>query len=225
MPGAHYKNDRRHQARYTIAPDKVVIGQIERKQADENIQGELLDLSSCGSKVSLRTNLTFSEKVNFRILVPEVSIDISVHAIVAWVRSIGNDDWHVGCYFTTRIPDEIFDQLGVAGYIDRRRGRRWKVSISGVARWELSSQAYPVEIVDYSGRGFCLLSGRAGIVGSMVCFEFHDMDGAIQTIFGQVKWQTCSDGQYRQGCEFKGISTCSKGVELLHDLSTVVTPT
>ncbi len=176
---------------------------IQRVAADDNdmFDAELVDLSTGGAKFVVPNCLHFCEAVELRIHVSEIGLDISVNAQVCWMRTNEDGTWIVGCSFTPGISEEILLELGVGGYIDRRREQRHHANISATASWQLDKEQTPVVVSDYSTAGFCLSTPKVGTVGQRIILRLESAEES-HTIAGMVQWQVKAHDTRLMGCTF-----------------------
>ena len=193
--------EKRRELRYEILDLESIKVQVRRGQPRETIQAELIDISPGGAKLSLRVCLRFAELVELCIKVPELKLRVDLVSEVCWVRP-ERDRWLIGLVLKTNIPEEALARLAKAKIIDRRSASRHSVKSQAIVRWELESEACPVEVRNYSAGGFCIASIRPGHAGALVLLEIEvKTDDSPCAIYGRVCWQIEQDGMYVLGCE------------------------
>lgn len=193
---------------------------IQRRQPVETLQGKLFNLSASGAKVSLSTVLRFSEVVGLRIQISRLGINVDVNSAVRWVRPTHDNQWIFGFSFAHEIAKSVLDRLATAGLIDRRNHPRHPVSIPGFARYELVEETIPVEVINYSDRGFCIASSRLSTVGTIVLVTVTGLGHSPRSLYGEVCWQAERDGEYLIGCIIKSYA----GAKMLREISSTDMP-
>ena len=207
--------ERRHESRFETSSRPSIRVHIQRSQPVETLQAELINLSPSGAKISLSTVLRFSEVVRLRIQIPRLGINVDVNSAVRWVRPAHDNQWIFGCSFAHDIAESVLDQLATAGLIERRRDPRHSVRIPGFARYELVTETIPIEVRNYSDRGFCIASSRLSTVGTTVRVTVNGLGDSSRSLYGEVCWQAEQDGEYLLGCMIKS----NAGAEILRHIS------
>ena len=209
--------EKRREQRYEILNSESITVQIRREQPRETIEAELIDISHGGAKLSLPVCLRFAESVDLRIKVSELKFSVDLISEVCWVRP-ERDRWLIGLSLKTDIPEKSLERLARAKIIDRRGEPRHAVKSQAIVRWELESEACPVEVRNYSAGGFCIASIRPSHAGASVLLEIDvETDDSTRVIYGRVCWQIEQDGMCILGCEI----TNGDGTELFRDIRDV----
>jgi tetratricopeptide (TPR) repeat protein len=199
-------SDRRREPRYEISNLQSITAHINRKTADhkEKIDGQLLDLSRSGAKVSASVCLQFAEEITLQISVAQLDLQIDLEAKVCWIRPSDSLQWLIGCSFSPPLSDESISQLANCGIIERRQHTRQPVCIAATAKWQLEEETFPVEIRDYSSGGFCIVGPRSAQVDQGVQIFIPKSDTETYKVSGRVRWQMEQDGTYVVGCTYSG---------------------
>ena len=204
------KRERREEARYHVPQNKTLPVGVARQDSTWTI-GQLINLSQHGAKFYLETVLQFYETVTFGFVLPSLNIEMSMKSTIIWTKATSDDRWMVGCSFDEAIPNAVLDQLGSAGFIDRRRHSRIAASVPGMARSQLNTAFVPVTITDYSVGGFRMESDVPHELSQTVNVQF----ATDASVFGVVKWKSERGPKYVYGCEFIRDSTEGRSAKVI----------
>lgn len=169
----------------------------------ETIPADLLDMSRCGLKLSIPTQLEVHEVIQLHLVNDELGLNLIESAQIRWVREKAETGtWDVGCEIQRGIDENVLEELAERGLLDRRDSARHNVTAEGLAQWELSEDSVPVQLLNLSTEGFCLASDQATNVGSRLKLTLIDDDGQSQVeILARSRWQHEFENGYLIGCE------------------------
>ena len=86
--------------------------------------------------------------------------------------------------------------------LDRRNSARHSVTGEAQALWELSEDSVPVQLLNLSEDGFCLVSDRPTQVGLRLRLTLSGDDGdSLYEIRSRAKWQQGFENGYLIGCD------------------------
>lgn len=193
----------RRSPRYRINHDadlNVTIGGVADTMEPQS--ADLLDISNGGAKLKTHANVEANQLISIKIGADSAEEMIEVEGKVRWASAPGEGGRQLGCAFTSPIPPEMMHGFAQIGILDRRLHEREAISMTASAKWELQTEATPVQIVDYSAQGgFCLLSPFTARPRSRVELLI-EQSGQRTVVRGEERWQCESDGGYQIGCEF-----------------------
>jgi pSer/pThr/pTyr-binding forkhead associated (FHA) protein len=209
--------ERRDDPRCEIVDSDAIELQVRSASAEHESVGRLANLSRDGITLVVSTELQFGDMLTVHFCCHGELYEESLTAKVMWVRPVGEGRWDVGCRIDDGDIITIYDRLGAARVVDRRRRHeRITVDIDANVYFELDENAYPVQVRNYSLGGFCMLttSDKDRAVGSKIRLVLD----AEHTVFGQVRWTKPCDEGHLVGCEFFGPSK-TKGSQVIKEVS------
>ncbi len=189
--------------RYDVKCRDAITASIQELDgASEPLAAELANISARGAKIKTGKSFSVKESFTFRFEVKEPQHAFEVIAKVCWVSPVIGEGWWLGCSLKPAIPVSVLDEFAQAGLIERREYCREPVSLTAIAKWELTSKTSFARIVDCSKGGFCMLSQLDGKPGERVQLEFEGNGQKQVQIRGKVVWQVESNEGHVLGCEF-----------------------
>jgi hypothetical protein len=193
------------EVRYRVTDDFSLPATVHRtgKSGDETIQADLLDMSRCGLKISVSTELAFQELVQVHVESDELGLNLTESARVRWIREEpATNSWTIGCDTEGEIHEDVLEDLVERGLLDRRDSSRRRVTGEALAQWELSENRVPVQLLNLSPGGFCLASDQPTKVGARLKLTLADDDGqSPYEILARAKWQHEFENGYLIGCD------------------------
>jgi len=180
----------------------VVRVAYRTRDGDEVLDGELLDISRGGGKLTLPSSLPFGETIDLHAVIPAVDLEFTVRAVVSWNRQDEDDRWLIGCRFDAELSDAIVDRLAQGGYLERRHSPRYPISLEATASFELSEHGFSVWIQDFSTDGFAMLSPRPGKVNQRLRLETVKEHSERIVISARMRWCLPVDNGFLIGCAF-----------------------
>ncbi len=189
--------------RYDVIRSSGVTVTIEKPSGSaESIRAELANISVGGAKFKADSSLSVEDVIAVKIDVETPPRTIGVAAEVCWVSPAAGDGWWLGCSLNPPIPDEVLHEFAQEGVLERREHRREPVSLTAIAKWELTSRSAFARIIDCSKGGFCMLSQAEGKPGERVQLQFEGGGREQVLVRGKALWQIESPDGYTIGCEF-----------------------
>ena len=85
------------------------------------------------------------------------------------------------------------------------------------ARYELDTESFPVQILNYSRGGLCIASSRASFVGAFVHLQVEITGSQTHSLFARVCWQGKRNEEYLCGCAI----TSDNALDVYRDLSNI----
>lgn len=196
----------RRDLRFLVVQPGSLTLSIGRASDDpsEDQSGLLLDLSREGARLGLQMHVPAGERIRMRISSAEFSHAVESEATVSWVEPGSSSEWVIGCVLEDLIGQDLLDDLATAGMLDRRSEERIAVSFAAEAKTELERSFVPVEIVDTSDGGFCVVTDElSAATHDRLMLQIRDESGAGSGLMrGRVVWvNEMVDGRVI-GCTF-----------------------
>ncbi|MCA9100027.1 MAG: PilZ domain-containing protein [Planctomycetales bacterium] len=185
-------------ARVTILRDKNTRPAVIHGTLDNSSQGGVrLCLDDClprGEHATMR--VYFDDGTGGRD--GQLELDINV----CWSRPTEDGKWSVGCDCETELSDGVLAMFADRGQIERRQAARRPTQIVAMARWELSIEERPIEIIDASLGGFCFRAASMGSTGDRLLVRMTTMQGNEAVIPAELCWSARTDSGHVGGCRF-----------------------
>jgi hypothetical protein len=192
------------ETRFPVQEGKSIKVTIERRDGPpmQEIEGEVVDISHAGIKLSVSSCPGMQEAVVLNVLVPEIDLELSIDAQVCWSRPGPGETWYVGCTLHPQLPDNVLTDLAVQGYLQRRRDARHPTELAATMWCEGILESSPVQLADYSTGGIRILSPRAATTGQRVRLQFDEGSDQAGQVVAKTAWQLKNADGYEIGCAF-----------------------
>jgi hypothetical protein len=190
--------------RFPVQKGKSIKVTIERRDGPplQEIEGEVIDISRAGVKLSVSSCPGMQEAVVLNVLVPEIDLELSIDATVCWSRPGPGETWYLGCVLHPPLPDKVLTDLAIQGYLQRRRDPRHSIDLAATMWCEGILESARVRLADYSTGGIRILSPRAATAGQRLRLQFDEGCGPGDQIVAKTAWQFKRSDGYEIGCAF-----------------------
>lgn len=162
---------------------------------------EVVDLSVGGVNLRFLATAAAPQSGLVRIQVPELSVDITCKALQRWSYAVSENVCLAGFQLSPRMAANVLEAMRSSGITDRNHLRQ-QTCLAAMARWELSTVAIPVEILDYSVDGFRIAADQAGDVGKRILLQLKGKDAKPVVIAATARWKSEPRPRIVVGCTY-----------------------
>jgi Tfp pilus assembly protein PilZ len=181
--------------------DAISVSIQNPDESGKPLSAAIVNISGRGARLKVSRSFAVNDSLPLTIRVKDPRYSFEVTAKVCWVAPVIGQDWWLGCSLTPAIPTSALNDLARNGLIERRSHARRPVSLTAIAKWELTSKTSFARILDCSQGGFCLLSQVEAKRGERVQLQFEGTDQPL-AVHGKIVWQAQSSEGHVLGCEF-----------------------
>lgn len=181
-----------HESRYEAHGTQKIHATIERTEGTDAIEdaAKLLDISRNSIKLESSSSPSIQEAVIVGVKAERLGLNLSLPAVVRWVRPGQSKTFRLGCAFSEPLAEQTLARLATAGYLQRRQERRFEASIDGYVRWEASSEKVPAKVTNISAGGFCLCIPETEAMGERLLLEIESGEGRTARVSARVRWKS-----------------------------------
>ena len=184
-----------------IRADAISVSIQNPDESGKPLSAAIVNISGRGARLKVNRSFAVNDSLPLTIGVNDPRYSFEVTAKVCWVAPVIGHDWWLGCSLTPAIPTSALNDMARNGLIERRSHPRRPVSLTAIAKWELTSKTSFARILDCSQSGFCLLSQVEAKPGERVQLQFEGTDQPL-AVHGKIVWQAQSSEGHVLGCEF-----------------------
>jgi hypothetical protein len=203
------------ETRFPVVDGKSIRVTIKRcgDMSAEELDAQLLDISTGGVKLTVTSCPAVQEAVVLRIVLPEINLDLRVDARTCWSRPGTGETWYLGCALKPKLPDQVLTDLAINGFLQRRRDPRRPTDLSAQMRCEGTAEVADVQICDFSPGGLRVRAPQPVEMGQRLLIQLPEGSGAAGHFIAKTTWQLRRDDGYELGCTFVN----KEGLQLIHD--------
>jgi hypothetical protein len=192
------------EARFPVLVGQSIAVTVERSDDVEPqlIDGELIDVSRSGLKLSMSDAPAVREAVVVRLSVPEIDLDLRIDAKVCWSQPAPRDRWYMGCALNPKLPEQVLTKLAIAGYLQRRQDERHAIDLAVRMRCEGTQTVAPAQLLDYSLGGLRLSSPQSAELGQRLLLELDQGPNCREQVVARTVWELSTKNGHEIGCTF-----------------------